>query len=176
MQVFKSTYFYKKRNTHELVEMTHFSVRCEEFRRWAGKDKTPAPHSSASPALSAPAPLRKPCGDPARQELYTRTSQTICGWYLPRVIKLGRSDQPRTRGSPMEERVSQSKVTGYIQTRVVKHWVRCRRQRWWYPKDSEEVLKFDCDRCCAHVLLCVAVCATIPPLPARPGQRVACSF
>lgn len=156
--------------------MTHFSVRCEEFRRWAGKDKTPAQHSSASLDLSAPAPLRKPCGDPARRAFYTRTWQTICSCYVPRAMKPVRSDQPRTRGFPMEERVSQSKVTGYIQTSALRHRVRCRRQLWRHPKDSEEVLKFDRDRRCAHVFLCVALRATTPPLPVRPGRSVACSF
>ena len=37
-------------------------MSCQEFRRRAGKGKIPAPHSSASPALSAPAPPRTRCG------------------------------------------------------------------------------------------------------------------
>lgn len=39
-------------------DVTYFGVSCEEFRRWTEEDKISAPHSSASPALSAPAPPR----------------------------------------------------------------------------------------------------------------------
>lgn len=111
-------------------------MRCEQFRRWAGRDQTQAPHSSASPALSAPAPLRTPESTVSNARLANQIPPS--GGRIPSQ-QPGQVKRVGTHPGP-SERMTRSAFCGLnpnrpAATHAVKHWLGYRRLLYRYPND-----------------------------------------